>query len=128
MLAHHGTPHTKTNTQKLEAVQQPAAIFATWDYMTTRSTSILGWESLQHRRTTARIVMMYHVKHHLIDIPVAMLSHPATFITHHHSSGHLVPYCRTDVHRHSFLPARIRLWKQLSECIICPTLDTFKAK
>ena len=115
-------PHTKTNIQTLEAVQRWATRFATGDYRTTSSTSQmisrLGWESLQHRKTTARIVMMYRVTHHLIDIPVAMLSHPATLITRGHNICYLVLYCKTDVYRHFFFPAGIRLWNQLTECIV----------
>ena len=128
-VAHHGPTHQYQH--KLEAVQRWTARFATGDYRTTSSTSQLisrlGWESMQHRRTTARIVMMYRVRHHLIDIPVAMLSHPATLTTRGHNMRYIVPYCRTDVYRHSFVPAGIRLWNQLTECIVTPpTLDTFK--
>ena len=78
-------PHTDRNTKKLEAVQRRAARFVTGDYRTTSSASDmisnLGWESLQHRRTEAKLVMMYRITFGLIDITATTLLHPATLNT-----------------------------------------------
>ena len=59
-------PHTDRNTEKLEAVQRRAARFVTGDYRTTSSVSDmisnLGWESLQHRRTEAKLIHVMSLK------------------------------------------------------------------
>ena len=69
--------HTRTNNQQLETVQRQAARVATGDYKTTSSishmTSRLGWQSLQHGRTTATINTMYRDTHHLVDFPAVMV-------------------------------------------------------
>ncbi|MEW8548097.1 MAG: reverse transcriptase family protein, partial [Candidatus Thiodiazotropha sp.] len=124
-------PYTQTNINKLEAVQRRAARFVTGDYHTTSSVSDmindLGWETLQQRRTQAKLVMMYRITHGLIDIPATQLLHPAALSTRGHSMRYLVPFCRIDAYRCSFFPSGIRLWNQLPESIAtAPTLETFK--
>lgn len=124
-------PYTQTNVNKLEAVQRRAARFVTGDYRTTSSVSEmitnLGWETLQQRRTQAKLVMMYRITHGLIDIQAPQLLHPAALNTRGHSVRFLVPYCRIDAYRCSFFPSGIRLWNQLPESIVtAPTLETFK--
>ena len=126
-----GNPYTARNIKHFEAVQRRAARFATGDYKTTSNTSQmianLGWSTLQQRRTEARLVMVYHITHDLVDIPVAQYT-----VTVMHIRGpskrYMLPFCRTDVYRHSFFPARIRLWNQLPEHVAtAQTLDSFKA-
>ena len=99
-------PHTQQNIDKLEAVQRRAARFVTWDYRTTSSVSDmvfnLGWETLQQRRTQAKLVMMYRITYVLIDISATTLLHPATHSTRGNSMRYLPPYCRTDTYRCSF--------------------------
>ena len=125
-------PYTARNIQQLEAVQCRAARFVTGDYKTTSSTSQmitnLGWSSLQ-QRTEARLVMMYRITHDLVDIPVAQYLHPATVMHIRGPSQHyMLPFCRTDVYRHSFFPSGIRLWNQLPEHVAtAKTLESFKA-
>ena len=126
-------PYTARNIQRLEAVQRRAARFVTGDYKTTSSTSQmitnLGWSSLQQRRTEARLVMMYRITHDLVDIPAAQYLHPATVMhIRGPSQRYMLPFCRTDVYRHSFFPAGIRLWNQLPEHVAtAQTLESFKA-
>ena len=107
--------------------QLPAVGSCPADYKTTTSTSQmisrLGWQSLQHRRTMAKIVMKYRVTHHLID----MFLHPASLVTTDHTMRYLVPYCRTDVYLYSTFSSGIRQWNQLPDCTVTsPTLETFK--
>ena len=126
-------PYTAKNIQPLEAVQRRASRFVTGDYKTTSSTSQvianLGWSSFQQRRTEARLEMMYRITHALVDIPVAQYLHQATVMhIRGHSQRYMLPFCRTDVYRHSFFPARIRLWNQLPEHVAtAQTLESFKA-
>ncbi|MCG8034813.1 MAG: hypothetical protein JAZ03_21935, partial [Candidatus Thiodiazotropha taylori] len=125
-------PHTTTNINQLEAVQRRAARFVTGDYRRTSSTSqmlaTLGWPTLQQRRSYAKLVLVYRITHALIDIPAAEYLHPIGLSTRGHSLRYLVPFSRTDAHRHSFFPSGIRLWNQLPEHIAnSQTLDSFKA-
>ena len=124
-------PYTSKNIQQLEAVQRRAARFVMGDYKTTSSTSQmisdLGWESLQQRRSDSRLVMIYRITHSLIDIPVSLYLHPSSLSTRGHTLRYTVPFCRTDVYRHSFFPAGIRLWNHLPEHVATTqTLDAFK--
>jgi len=93
--------------------------------------AILGWPTLQQRRTDARLVLIYRVIHGYVEIPCSnyisvrpLLHSDTTAIT----SSDLLPFCRTDTYRHSFFPAGIRLWNQLPQPIASSTtLDGFKA-
>ena len=126
-------PYTGTSISQLEAVQRRAARFVMGDYRTTSSTSqmiaTLGWPTLQQRRTDARLVLMYRIVHHLIDIPADLYLHPATVsLQRGRNVCFLIPYCRTDLYRHSFFPATIHAWNQLPASIAtAQTLDSFKA-
>ena len=125
-------PHTSTNINKLEAVQRRAARFVTGDYHRTSSTSqmitSLGWPPLQQRRADAKLVLMYRTIHNLVDIPCSAYYHPAVMSTRGPTIRYLLPFCRTDTYRHSFIPSSIRLWNGLPEIIArSPTLDSFKA-
>ena len=126
-------PHTNSNINKLEAVQRRAARFVTGDYRTTSSTTDmltrLQWPTLQERRCTAKVIMIYRISYCLVDIPAAAHLHPSGLSTRGHTLRYLVPYCRTDVYRCSFFPTGIRLWNQLPEAIAtAPTLESFKAR
>ena len=123
-------PYTQSSINKLEGVQYRAARFVTGDYGTTSSVSEmvsnLGWETLQDRRTKAKMVMMYRITYGLIDIFFITILHPANFSTRVKSVRCLQPYCRTDAYRCSFFPLGIRLWNQLPNCAVtAPTLETF---
>ena len=125
-------PYTARNIQQHEAVQRRAARFVTGDYKTSNSTSQmianLGLSSLQQRRTEARLVMMYHITHDLVDIPVAQYLHPATVMhIRGPSQRYMLPFFRTDVYRHSFFHAGIRLLESTARaCRHRPDLGLFQ--
>ena len=62
----------KCNIYKLESVQQQAARFAMNDYHSTSSVTDminkLKWNSLNHRRDTIRLQMMYKIIHRIVDL------------------------------------------------------------
>ena len=93
-------PFTQRNIKKVEAVQRRAARFAISDYRHTSSPSqmieYLGWQSLQNRRSNAKVVMVYRITYGLVDIPAASFFHPTSLNTRGHSLRYLVPYCRTE--------------------------------
>ena len=74
-------PHTQRNINKLEQVQRSAARFVMGDF--ERSSSVtamlnhLKWPSLQERRFQNRLLMMYKIRHHLVDIHLQTLPDPA---------------------------------------------------
>ena len=126
-----GDPYTQSNIKKLEGVQRRAARFVTGDCRTTSSVSEmisnLGWETLQERRTEAKMVMMYRITYGLIEISATSLLHLATLSTRGNSMRYLQPFCRIDAYRCSFFPSGIHLWNQLPERVVtAPTLETFK--
>lgn len=124
-------PYTQRNIKAVEAVQRRAARFVVGDYRNTSSPSQmiedLGWQSLQNRRSNAKLVMVYRITYGLVDIPAASFFHPTSLNTRGHSLRYLVPYCRTDIYSHSFIPSGIRLWNQLPEDLVtAPSLEAFK--
>ena len=124
-------PYTVTNIQQLEAVQRPATRFVCGDFKTTSSPSQmiaeLGWEPLQTRRANAKLVMIYRIRYGLIDIQAPDFLHPSTLSTRGNTLRYIIPYCRTDIYRHSFFPSAIRLWNQLRDrTVTSPMLDAFK--
>ena len=44
-------------------------------------------EMMQHRRHTARLIMMYKIQHGLIDIPLSEYTHPSQCTTEHQAAG-----------------------------------------
>ena len=75
-----------------------------------------------------KLVLMYRTIHNLVDIPCSAYYHPAVMSTRGQTIRYLLPFCRTDTDRHSFIPSSIRLWNGLPEIIArSPTLDSFKA-
>ena len=61
-------------------------------------------------------MITYRITHGLVDIPASQYLHPATVMhIRGPSQRYMIPFCSTDVYRHSFFPTGIRLWNQLSE-------------
>ena len=86
----------------------------------------LGWESLQHRRDTAKVVMMYRIKNNLIDIPHDHLTSTSRSLRGNNQKM-IVPCTRTSLMKGSFFPDTIRLWNTLPQQVVDPpTLDVFK--
>lgn len=113
--------YTATNMSLIEAVsQRRAARFVNVDYKTRSSTSQmihdLGWKTLHERRANVKLVVVYIIVHGLIDIH-SLFFRPVSLNTRGNSLRFLVPFCRTDIYRHSFFPSGSRLWNSLSERI-----------
>lgn len=123
-------PHTQSNISKLEKVQRYYARFIFNDYQWRSSvTSMLNqlrWPSLQERRAQFKVIMMYRIANHHVDIPDSYLV-PATTTSRGHSMRMLVPNARTVTYQKSFFPDSVRLWNSLpQEAVSCTTLDTFR--
>ena len=124
-------PYTSSNIDQLERVQRRAARFVVGDYKTTSSTSQmirdLEWPSLQQRREDSKVVLMYRIMYALVDIPATAYLRPISSTTRGHALRLAIPFCRTDVYRHSFFPSGIRLWNQLPEHLVTAKSLDFKA-
>ena len=67
-------PHHNRDIHNLEQVQRRAARFVNRNYMertpgcVTNMIQSLGWESLQQRRYTNRLSLLFKIQHRIIDI------------------------------------------------------------
>jgi len=132
-------PHTQTCITQLEAVQRRAARFITGNYRTTSSTSQmiadLGLPSLELRRQNSKLMMMYRITYGLVDIPANLHLRQSITSTRGHGLEDMdgavvrywIPYCRTDIYRHSFFISGARLWNQLPKTMtVLQTPESFR--
>ncbi|VDI68382.1 Hypothetical predicted protein [Mytilus galloprovincialis] len=118
------------NIHNLEMVQRRAARFVTGiNHRTTSVTNLLHqlqWPTLQERRATNNVIMMYRIVNHLVAIPTSCLI-PTAATLRGHNQRFLVPIARTQLYQHSFFPDAITLWHSLpSTTVACNSIDTFK--
>ena len=104
-------PHHKTHVQQIEGIQNRAARFVFNDYSRFSSVSSmkaqLGWENLQARRKTCKVVLLYKVINCLVDLKIELrpsVVHPEKFTQ---------MSCRTVAFQRSFTPDTITLWNSL---------------
>ena len=73
--------------------------------------------------------MTYRIVHNLVDIPANLYLHSATVSRQRgRNVCYYIPFCHTDIYRHSFFQAAVLLWNQLPVAIAtAPSLDSFKA-
>jgi hypothetical protein len=80
-------PHTQANINKVESIQRRAARFVTNNYDPRSSVTTLlqdlNWPTLQHRRQLAKLIMMYRITYHLIEIPSITYLIPSRSGTRH---------------------------------------------
>ena len=112
-------PVMQRNIKKVEPVQRRATRIAFSDYRHTSSHSQmiedLGWQSLQNRRSNAKVVMFNRITYGLVDKPATSFFYATSNNTRGHSLRYLVPYCHTETYSNSFFPSGICLWNQLPE-------------
>ena len=123
---------------QVEMVQHRAARFVTgqpWRRNNRDSiTNILEnlqWPTLQERRKSARLVLLYKVLHDLLIIPNCYLPFKSIVLrTRHSHNFKLVPYQpRIDVYKYSFLPRTVPEWNRLdAEIIETDCVEEFKQK
>ena len=88
----------------------------------------LKMDSLQHRRATAKVTMMYRITNQLIDIPDNQLL-PLKTPTRGHNKRFAIPNTRTTLLKGTFFPDTIRLWNFLSQqAVDSPSVDVFKTR
>ena len=128
-------PHTQQAVNMLEAVQRRAARFVMRRYRNTSSVSSmideLQWPSLEERRRTARLTMLYKIHHDLAC--VGNIKEQLHLLPSRQRRGHnqqfVIPSCRTHYHLNSFLPRTIKQWNGLSlEVVEANSIDTFVSR
>ena len=126
-------PHTAQNCNKLEQFQRRAARFACHRYERTASVTAmlndLQRETLVTRRNNQRLTIFYRMQHNMVSITPADYFAPVQLLRCRRSGQMLqMPYVWTDVYKHSFFPATVRMWNVLPAPVIqCETLSFFKA-
>ncbi len=112
-------PYTQGNISKIEMVQRRAARFVLGRYNNTSSLGDmlyeLGWTSLQTRRQTLRLCMMYKIHEGLIAMDAQKFMTPLQRRSRHvNSNAYEIPGSKTDYHMYSFFPRTIREWNSLA--------------
>ena len=131
-------PHLQKDIKSLEQVQRRAARYVCNDYTyladyTTRTPGCvkaivkdIGWESLQDRRYTARLSLLYKIQHGLVDIEGPRYLKPSDSRTRG-QRGLFQERINCDVYYNSFFPHTIRDWNDLPRDITeASTLEEFR--
>ena len=126
-------PNTKENKGKLEMVQRRAARWTLNDYASTTSvTSLmaqLGWQTLEQRRSVARLCLFYKIVNGLVAVPLPDYIQPAHRISRFcHSMTFRQIHTGKDYYKYSFFPLAVVQWNALPASVaVSPSLEVFKA-
>ena len=125
-------PHLQIDIKTLEQVQRRAARYVCNDFTTrtpgcvTAMVEDIGWESLQDRRYTARLSLLYKIQHGLVDIESSQYLRPSDSRTRG-QRGLFQERINCDVYFNSFFPRTIRNWNELPRDITeTSTLEEFR--
>ena len=133
-------PTSKQNIYKLEMVQRRAARYVQSDWLRhsnpTEMMKKLKWPSLEQRRHTAWLTMMYKIQPGLVDIPLSKYTQPARThcATEHLAAGRrghplqlMVQHSLLQAYKHSFFISTIEPWNKLTDQTInAPSIEAFK--
>ena len=126
-------PHTKDKAHKVEMVQRRAARWTLNDY--TRTTSVtslqsqLNWQTLEERRSVARLCLFYKIVNGLVAVPLPDYMQPTHRISRYcHSMIFRQIHTGKDYYKYSFFPLAIVQWNALpANVAVAPSLEIFKA-
>jgi hypothetical protein len=113
-------------------VQRRAARYVKNRYHNTSSvTEIIGqlqWTSLEERRKTARLILLYKISNGLVKIDAAdRLITPSRFSRNMNRKSFQIPACHSTARRESLYPRTIKDWNALPAITVTVTsLATFK--
>ena len=114
-------PYLQKDKDKLEAVQRRGARFVTKRYERTVSVTellaSLHWKSLEERRKTARLSLLYKIRNGMVKgVPAndLVINTSKTRAGSTRNNYKLITG-KTDIFRNSFFPRTIREWNQLPE-------------
>lgn len=128
-------PYHQEHINKLEAVQRRAARFVCKDQRRKSSVSSmlanLNWPTLEERRISARLSLLYKSLHHLVAIDLndyilkpdnnGISTRKSSSISFHH------PAVKKDCYRFSFIPRTVAEWNCLPSAVRnSPSIETFR--
>ena len=127
-------PHkgNKSQANLLEPAQNKAARFVMFDWSWSSSVtgikSTLQWESLQERRARARVVIFHKIQYSLVAILITLFQHTPSIITTRGAlKKFVVPFCRTQAYKNTFIPTAPVLWNSLPPSVATVTdPDSFR--
>jgi len=110
-------PSTQVNIDRIEMVQRRAARYVLNRYSpessVTEMLETLGWPTLQHRRTNARLSMLTKIKNNQIRVKQNRLVATTERNRRCHRGQYERIACRTGYRHASFFPRTIRDWNSL---------------
>ena len=110
-------PPSFSLSSTLESVQHFALKLASksWPQSYDFLLSSLNICTLEHRRTKAKLSLLYKIAHHLHHSTAPQCQHytPACPLRYSSHLNFTVPFCRTSRYLNSFFPSTIRLWNNL---------------
>ena len=124
-------PHTKSNIDKVEAVQRRAARFVLnyYDYspnsdLTGKIQNTLKWPPLQHRRAINDLCLFYKIRNSLVNISFPSIVAASTRHVHRFN---YIQSLHSEAYKYQFFVRTVRLWNVIpDEVIIKPSVDSFK--
>ena len=125
-------PHAVEQTNSIEKVQRRAARYVMNNYQQRSSVTAmieeLEWPSLERRRTTGQLTMLYKIINNTVDIPTTpyfTYNRSRTRANHIHKINHIGT--KTDTFKYSFFPRTVPLWNMLPAAVAeAPSLVSFK--
>ena len=124
-------PHTQKNISTIEAVHIHAARYGTNNYSSYARVfemlTHLKWTSLNNRRESLKILMLYKIIQQLVDVPKSNLIPALDYYSmRSQETRYIHAFARTDVYYYSF-PSAIRIWNSLpKEICDLQTSQSFK--
>ncbi|XP_070183866.1 uncharacterized protein [Littorina saxatilis] len=118
-------PSSQKNIAKIEAVQRRAARYVLHRHRNTSSVGemlqTLQWPSLEQRRRTSRLCMLYKITNNLVKVNCDELQHLPSRSRRSSRTNtrafNRIP-SKTDTRLNSFLPRTIREWNELPEEVV----------
>ena len=126
-------PHSDVLTDKLEMVQRRAARWTLHDYARTNSVtallSQLNWQTLEERRSVARLCLFYKIVNGLVAVSLPEYIQPTHRISRYcHSMTFRQIHTGKDRYKYSFFPLAVVQWNALpANVVVSPSLEVFKA-
>ena len=127
------SPFTQKNISQIEMVQRRAARWTLCRHSRLDSVTdmlqTLGWQTLEQRRSIARLCMLYKIYHQLVAIQIPPYFQPQTRLTrHNHPLSLRQIHPHTNSYKYSFFPLAVVQWNSLpTEVAMLAELSQFKA-
>ena len=126
-------PFTAKDRDLLESVQRFASrvCLKTWDREYTEMLSSLNLPSLESRRKTLKLSLLYKIVNNLTVFPEAPLTSHVVHYPYSTRYVHELSFCNLNGHTsqylYSYFPDTIKLWNSLPYGVVsCNSLSTFK--